>query len=477
MSVFTNLSIRTRILMIFTTIVVTGGVLQLLIAGTQIQAATLEYFRHDLETHALVAAAALSEPLHEYRDGESDFLPPLVALQVEMEHGYVILDHERRVLGFSAGQVYQLGETLPLTQELIQLRRESIGWSIRDDHFQVVAPVQYEGKRVGYVLVSEAVDPAYAQVIQRWVQLVLTTLPVIGLVIAASLWIARTISRPVQNLRNTALRMAEGALEARFPVHSRDEVGQLGGAFNYMASQLHQLMKAQRSFVSNAAHELRTPLMTLKLRIEALQDASLPETSRQAYLREIHQEIDHMAHLVTSLLVLARLDEGRHTVNRSNSVYDLEATLHDIARHWRIEASRIGLRFETRIPSDLSPLKIEMGDLRLVLDNVIGNAMKYTPEGCVTLTVESRPNQFIMEVRDTGIGFPPEQGATLFERFYRTESARSHSSGSGLGLAIVSGILQQYGATIRAHSEGLNKGATFEISFPVALNLKATALS
>ena len=194
-------------------------------------------------------------------------------------------------------------------------------------------------------------QPAYAEVNQRYIELAGATLPVIGLVIAASLWISGTISRPVQSLRNSAMLMANGALDTRIQITSQDEVGQLAQTFNYMAGQIESLMKTQRSFVSNAAHELRTPLMMLKLRAEALAEETLPTAERELYLREIRQEIDHMAELVSSLLMLARIDEGRYQQN--GVVTDTVSTLHDILRNWRIEAEKRTLKFDITMDTGL----------------------------------------------------------------------------------------------------------------------------
>jgi signal transduction histidine kinase len=260
--------------------------------------------------------------------------------------------------------------------------------------------------------------------------------------------------------------MADGALGSRILVQSKDEIGELAGAFNFMAEQVQELIHAQRNFVSNAAHELRTPIMSARLRIEALQQGSLDAEQQTAYLRELGQEVDHMAGLVTSLLVLARLDEGRHP--GKNEPYDAAALLQDISRNWRIQAQKSGLAFHAEIPSDLPDVSMSASDLRIVIDNLLSNAVKYTRQGQITVSAWRNDRSICLAVTDTGVGFEPDGAERLFERFYRGNQAGvQRVSGTGLGLSIVQAILTYYRGQIQARSSGPGQGATFEVEIPI----------
>lgn len=467
-----RLTIRQRIIVTFLAIVLTGGTVQLIIAGRQLQLATLEFYQHHLETDALTIANSLSEPLEHYMEGEGtgSIQQILRSFQQDVNHDYLIVDRNYRIIAFTADTGYETMNRVQQTPELTLAARGEIGADTRtghDDaeHLYVAVPIRYEGNSIGYLVLSRPTMPAYVEVYQQWFELSMATLPVIILVIGAGLWLSGTISRPVEQLRNSAMKMAEGELDTRIETDSQDEVGQLAQTFNYMAEQIGGLMQNQRSFVSNAAHELRTPLMTLKLRVEALEDEALPADERRQYLHEIHEEIDHMAELVSALLVLARIDEGRH--QQQYTISDTTSMLNDIARHWRIEADRHNLDFETKIPLTVKELPMAPNDVRLVLDNLLSNALKYTQSGKVSLTVEDTPSQIIINVCDTGIGFASEQKESLFTRFYRSEQARSEFDGHGLGLSIVQAVLEQYHASISATSEGVGKGSTFTIAVPI----------
>lgn len=463
-----HMTIRRRILFVFILIALAGGVAQFLIAGRQLELATLEFYQHHLETDALLVAATFAEPLGHYLEGEDgeSVGNTLSRLQQDVGHNYLIVDRNLRVIGYTANTGYEQVDRVAETPELAAARSARIGADVRPDRLgqdtlYLAVTVVYEDDFLGYLVLSESMQPAYNEVTQRYLGLASVTVPVLALVIAASLWISGTIAQPLSHLHASALRMAKGELDTRIDVTSQDEVGQLAEAFNYMAGQIETLMKTQRSFVSNAAHELRTPLMTLKLRAEALADESLSPEDNARYLKEIRQEVDHMAGLVSSLLMLARIDEGRHRPD--GVVSDPVSMLHDIMRHWRIEAEAKGVRFEAEIDAALPDLPMSPNDLRLVLDNLLGNAVKYTPAGNIQVRVSHAADGFTLTVRDTGIGFPSGQDAHLFERFYRSEQVRGQFSGNGLGLAVVKAILDHYGASITGHSDGPGAGAMFTV--------------
>lgn len=470
-----QLSIRQRILITFLVIVVTSGMLQLLIAGRQLQAMTLEFYQHHLETDALLTSANLSEPLEHYLEGEgtSGLNSALNTMMGEIKHDYRLLDTRYNVIGYSPSEALGVVLRVSETPELAEAKHGRIGADIRPDNLGnpylfLAVSVLYEGRPIGYLVLSQPMQPAYDDVQMRWLELATATLPVIMLVIVASIWISRSILRPIQDLNQSALRMAEGALDTRILAVSNDEFGHLARSFNYMASQIETLMQTQRNFVSNAAHELRTPLMTLKLRAESLIDNALSPAERDAYLDEIRQEVDHMAGMVSSLLVLARIDEGRMSGHDEGKITDISSLLHDISRHWRIAAEREGITFQAEFAPELPPIvAVNANELRLMIDNLINNALKYTPKGCITLRTGQSKGKFWLRVEDTGIGFTTEQATHLFDRFYRTVEVRGKTPGTGLGLSIVKAIVEQYNGTIEAESAGMGKGATFILSLPI----------
>lgn len=468
------MSIRRRILVTFTLIVVVGGVVQLLIAGSQLQTATLDFYRTHLESSASIAAITFASAFDDREGngrGRNELQNTLAQVEQQVGQEYLLLDTSAHVVVDSSGSSYAMGDTFPIAPESLEARHGGSGYAILLDpsgieRMYVADGIRRDNVTIGYIVLSQPMQPIYADIGQRWLGLILATVPVIGLVIAASLWISTSISRPIQKLRNSALRMAEGAFDTRINVKSEDEVGQLAHAFNYMAEQIEKLLRTQRSFVSNAAHELRNPLMTLKLRIEALQEGSLTDAQRDTYLAELGQEIARMSALTNSLLVLARVDEGRHETD--DAPYDSAALLHDLARHWRIEAHGAQVDFEAQVAPDLPDVPIPANDLRLIVDNLLSNALKYTPQGKISLCADQEDGRLALRVTDTGHGFSADEADQLFNRFYRTPEARElRIPGTGLGLAIVKAVVEYHQGSISAASAGIEKGAEFTVRLPL----------
>ncbi len=470
-----KLGLQGKILLVFTSVTLLGGLALFLTAGWQLQQATLQFYQHDVQTLALNMANGLSELLEEAHDhGENT----TAMLQHVIERGqsdlaitYTVLDLQRRVLASTYTPRPPLYAQLPLTEELRQALEGHVAHTVRDDEngqarTYAAVPILYEGEQMGVLRASAPMAPAYEEAREKWLHLAAVALPIVLLSAATSLWLGRALTRPIRQLHASALRIASGALEERVSIRSQDEIGQLADAFNFMVERVNALIEAQRSFVSYAAHELRNPLMRLKLRVEALQRGGLEGAQRTAYLDDLAHEIEHMSTLINQLLVLARLDEGRHQADRPPA--DVVAFLHDVARTWRIRAQGVGLNFHAEIPPTLPETPVAMSDLQIVLDNLLENALKYTPPGGeVTLRAWAAEDGLHLVVEDNGEGFTPEESTVIFERFARLTRARERDvPGTGLGLAIVRAVLEQYDGAITAHSDGPDRGARFEAVWP-----------
>ncbi len=457
-----KLKIRYRVLIIFLSVALTGSFLQLIIAGLQLREATLDFHHQQLEISALSLASSLSEPFEEYIEyNDRSDIRSLVNQFIDTHTSeFVVLSRDLTPMFSSSDNI--IPDTIPTPDDQLittQTARDGV------ERLYITTPVIYENQVLGYVMTTEPSQNTVDDLNQRLADLVLATFAVAVLVILGSIWLAHTISTPIQSLERGALNMAEGYLDTRIEVRSNDEIGQLASSFNYMAEEIDNLIKVQQSFVSNAAHELRTPLMSLRLRVEALQGNNLDADEKSNYLKDLSNELQHMTELVTSLLNLARIDERR--MLKEEPVEDISASLKDIARHWRIAARKSSLTFETSIPNQLSQVEISQNYLRLICDNLLGNAVKYTPNGIIHFRAEESNNQLILIVQDTGIGFTAEQSEKLFDRFYRTDVARANYQGTGLGLSIIEALLEDYKGHITATSNGKNQGATFTVTLPI----------
>lgn len=299
----------------------------------------------------------------------------------------------------------------------------------------------------------------------------------LAIIVAGALtsWFAvRRALRPLREIEVTAGAIAAGDLSQRVPPASpHTEVGSLSHSLNVMLAQIEHAFAVQaaserqmRRFVSDASHELRTPLATVRGYGELYRMGAIPEDELPAAMARVESEARRMGELVTDLLQLARLDEGRPI---ARDKVELRTLLTDALADLRaLDPARPTSLIEQPGVGDGAVIGDENA-LRQVLTNVLGNVVRYTPEGSpVEFTLGRVAERVVMEVRDHGPGIDPARAEQVFERFYRLDDSRARNSGgSGLGLAIVAAIVAAHGGTVRVvPTEG--GGATVRVELPAA---------
>ena len=328
------------------------------------------------------------------------------------------------------------------------------------------APIYNDGDLIGVLVYISQAQEIYESLRTLRGQTLLWMLLVAASALIISMFVVRTITRPIGELSAGISRMSRGDLSSRVEVRGKNEFAQLASAFNSMCERLEKLDMSRNQFVSNASHELKTPLSTMKILLETLlyQDAYDPQMQKE-FLTDINKEIDRLNRIVSDLLTLVNIDSDGIHLNASelrlrDVVTEQVKRLSPLARERGIELSCL-----IRDPCET------VGDslkLQQVFYNVIDNAIKYTPRGGEVHVELSRVGKrAVVRVEDTGIGIPAEDLPHIFDRFYRVDKARSRETGgTGLGLSIVRQIVLLHNGDIRAESEE-NKGSTFIIELPI----------
>ena len=287
-------------------------------------------------------------------------------------------------------------------------------------------------------------------------------------IILISLILSGFITHPIKELTAGITRMSKGHLNQRVNIRGSGELRQLGEAFNVMSEQLENLDNTRNEFVSNASHELKTPLSAIKVLAESLLNMEVEDPAvYKDFLTDINFEIDRLNAIITDLLILVQMDK-EDTV-RSRFKKDpvlLNELVQRTMKGLQLLADQKNIRLELFDEEEV----IVPGDrlkLQQVISNIIDNGIKYTPEGGrVTIEVYNTPNFGVVKVSDTGFGIAPEELGHIFDRFYRIDRARSRSTGgTGLGLSIAKRIVMLHNGDIRVQSEG-NRGTTFRIELP-----------
>jgi len=323
-------------------------------------------------------------------------------------------------------------------------------WDQADDPTMYVAvPMLAQGKVVGAIYGSRSLADLQMTLMNLREKLYGVALfSLLGGLILSFL-LARWLTAPLRRLTRAVQRFGEGHLEERIPIHSQDETGQLGRSFNHMASSLKDQQEALLRFVSDASHELKTPLTSLRSLLEAL-EAGAPH---EHFMGLIHRDLDRMEKLVGDLLDLHRLEHS--ALKFHPQPIDLSHFLADIAQEHGAELEPVS-----------GTVSLDPDRLRQVLSNLLVNARRACPTDRVSLGAEGGK----IWVRDQGVGIAAQHLPRLFDRFYRVDGARTRQQGgTGLGLAISKALVEAMGGQIWAESQGAGKGACFVLKFPVTV--------
>ena len=262
------------------------------------------------------------------------------------------------------------------------------------------------------------------------------------------------------------LTVGERTVELYFAPFSDEERGGVLVVLHDVTQQ-RKAEERRREFVANVSHELRTPLTNIRSYAETIRDAGdeLPRELENSFLDIVINESDRMTHIVQDLLTLSWLDSGRSEMNMAR--FDFGAAIDSVLRSIELEARRHGHEL-THDYHDLPMIMGDRGRIEQVMLNVLGNAVKYTPDGGhIRVTAGTVGERVWMEVADDGIGIPKADRSRIFERFYRVDKARSRESGgTGLGLSIATEIVQRHNGTLSlVDREG--PGTTVRLELPI----------
>ncbi|MBL0386499.1 HAMP domain-containing histidine kinase [Tumebacillus sp. ITR2] len=289
-----------------------------------------------------------------------------------------------------------------------------------------------------------------------------TALGAMVLVIGVSWWIAKKVTAPLQEMRQTAERMINGQLDARAEVVGEDELADLGRTLNELAERLQRQEVLRKTMTADIAHELRTPLSTLKSHMEAFEDGIWEPTPTR--IHSCSEEIERLIHLVRDLELLMHMDAPDFTLNLR--LEDLGHVVKNAAESTRAAFLQKGVELQV---DDLTPVLLQIDPERVtqILLNLLSNALKFTGSGgkvCVTLAHSA--DHCVLTVSDTGIGISPSDLPFVFERLYRADKSRARTQGGGgLGLTIVKRLVVAHGGTVSLESEP-GRGTTATVLLP-----------
>ena len=346
-------------------------------------------------------------------------------------------------------------------QRFADLTSPSRGWMDTDGGRAryLAVPIRTNGETAGVFVATRLPEESRRAISDALRVGALVSLSVLFLTAILAWAIAGRVLNPVRLVTETARSISETDLRQRIPVENDDEVGELATTFNAMLDRLEAGIDAQRQFVSDAGHELRTPITVIRGHLEVLGD---DPKERAETVDLVTDELDRMARMVNDLLLLAKAERpgflAPDTVHLGELLHEVSMKASALApRDWRVEGYAANLS-----------VVADRQRLTQALMNMASNAVAHTDEGdTIAFGAEARSGGLHVWVRDTGAGIPFEDQQRIFERFARGRLARRDPHGSGLGLAIVRAIAEAHGGRVTVDSRP-GEGATFTITLPAS---------
>ena len=326
------------------------------------------------------------------------------------------------------------------------------------------SPVMYQSQVIGAVYAYEY-DTEQAALLLGLQDTLLRLSAVVGaLVLVLSLVLSKALTRKIGLLLNAIRQVREGAYSHRADIRGRDEIAQIGHEFNSLTDRLQTTENARRRFVSDASHELKTPLAAIRLLSDSIlqTDGIDPETTKE-FVTDIGREAERLSRITEDLLRLTRLDSG---VLDPPAAVDILPVLEQVMRMMNLVAQEKGVDLTYSAGEDCVVLATK-DEIHQVIYNLVDNAVKYSAiGGAVQVSLGLEGGQVVLAVADNGAGIPEADLPRIFERFYRVDKARSRAAGgTGLGLSIVSDTVKRRGGAVEAANRP-GGGAVFTVRWP-----------
>jgi signal transduction histidine kinase len=466
--------LRTQLLLSHLLVTLAGITLIIVLTPPTLVNAPFNEAEHTLEDVGFLVSNQLEDPLKEYlKEGEAKDKDQLRAILAQ----FATRDQIELVIVTKQGEVITALNVVPNEEDASQAIEVRGAFNKQDIHDIRISHgteilyagilIEHEDKIYGVLRLGKPMAPireAQGRVILTLIGVALIASAAVSVIVW---WTANNLTRPIAQLTLAAKRMAEGQLDQPVSTEGAEELAQLARAFNEMAKKLNAILENQRAFVANASHELRTPLTSVKLRIEALRDGAAqdPEVGPK-FMAEVESEVDRLGKMVNDLLDLSRIEADLESHARAE--VDLVQLAEEARDAFSVRAGRAAVSIAVESPPQPITVQGNESQLRRLIDNLLDNAIKYTPGGGkVLLKISEADGDVKLSVQDSGVGIPPEELPKIFDRFYRGESPPLHTiqrESSGLGLSIAHSIIRAHGGDIVAESQQGN-GTTISVVF------------
>ena len=283
--------------------------------------------------------------------------------------------------------------------------------------------------------------------------------------IIAGVGMSKSLTAPLDELGEAAQAIGQQDLSRRVTVHGSSEIRVVAERFNQMAGQLETAETLRRNLLSDVAHELRHPVHILQGNLQAILDEVYPMTKKE--IARLVDQTQHLSRMIHDLHELAQAEARQLPLYRQKT--DMAQLIKETAASFKPAAVSKKIEIRVELLGAIPQVEVDAVRIRQVMHNLLDNALRHTPEnGRVDIQVERKEADLRVSVTDSGAGIEPGDLPYIFDRFYRTDTARSREKGSaGLGLAIVRAIVQAHDGDVTAVSPGIGQGSLISFTLPI----------
>ena len=326
-----------------------------------------------------------------------------------------------------------------------------LGGIFKENVLTVGYPIKYNNDVIGVVFLNVPV-PNLDQDRFNTARLFIAVSAVVLLIaFVISYIISQRMSRSLKSINQAAKNIASGNFKSRVHVSSKDEIGQLGATFNYMAEALQQLDDTHTSFIANVSHELRTPMTTISGFIENVLNGTIPKERAGEYLEIALSESKRLARLVTDMLDISKMSLGQFSVDMKP--FDLAELIRLTIIQFENRIDEKNLDVSVDFTSEHVNVIADRDAISRVVTNLMDNAVKFSdPAARLDIKVFTKGGKAYTAVSNEGFGIDPEDLPHVFDRFYKTDKSRNDKKGTGLGLYLVQNLLAIHGQNIVVNS-------------------------
>ncbi|MCR4791868.1 MAG: HAMP domain-containing histidine kinase [Lachnospiraceae bacterium] len=321
--------------------------------------------------------------------------------------------------------------------------------SFDEQVISVICPIISDYRTKGYVTIHVSMDDIEAQCISLLNISYVTLIIMFLLSLIILIFFTRLVYLPLRKITKGAEKYAEGNYHYEVNVESRDEMGYLAAALNYMAGKIADAEDDQKKFIANVSHDFRSPLTSIKGYLEAMLDGTIPPEMHEKYLGIVLNETERLTKLTNGLLSLNNLNtKGMHL---DLTDFDINDMVRKVAETFEGTCRKKSIAIELVLMGDELLVHADKGRIEQIVYNLTDNAVKFSNhDSVIKIETAEKKNKIYVSVKDNGIGIPPEDVGMIFNRFYKSDASRGKDKkGTGLGLSIVKEILA-------AHNENIN---------------------